>query len=104
MRIFLASPRKLGSVHLLGRERAVLLFMMQPYHQNCSAVKGRLKTLSGLTPFEGHTALTGGLPFSTVTLHELLASPLLVELQKVFDSSLNLPGTSLFLFWPVCAG
>lgn len=104
MCIFLASPGRLGSVHLLGRERAVVLFMMQPYHQNCSAVKGRLRTLSGLTPFVGHTVLTGGLPFSTVTLHELLALPLLVKLQKRFDSSLHLPGTLLFLFWPVCVG
>ena len=52
----------------------------------------------------GHTALTGGLPFSTVTLHELLALPLLVKLQKGFDSSPHLPGTPLFLFWPVCVG
>ena len=76
----------------------------------CSAMRVGLGTathaylLSGLTPFVEYKGLTGRLPLSAVMFHELLDAPGLVKLQKVFDSSLNIPGASVFLFWPVCVG
>lgn len=50
-------------------------------HQNTLPSEGEAENPVWTGHSLRHTALTGGLPFA-VTLHELLASPLLVKLRK----------------------